>query len=41
MYPNSNTYKMYDEYHNPIFETEHILIDNNNVATTNDNPAAV
>lgn len=41
MYPNSNTYKMYDENHNPIFETEHILIDNNNVATTNDNPTAV
>lgn len=41
MYPNSNTYKMYDEYHNPIFETEYILIDNNNVATTNDNPTAV
>ena len=41
MYPNSNTYKMYDEYHNPIFETEYILIDDNNVATTNDNPTAV
>ena len=41
MYPNSNTYKMYDEYHNPIFETEYILIDDNNVVTTNDNPTAV
>lgn len=41
MYPNSNTYKMFDEYHNPIFETEYILIDDNNVATTNDNPTAV
>ena len=41
MYPNSNTYKMYDEYHNPIFETEYILIDDNNVATINDNPTAV
>lgn len=41
MYPNSNTYKMYDEYHNPIFETEYIFIDDNNVVTTNDNPTAV
>lgn len=41
MYPNSNTYKMYDEYHNPIFETEYLWIDDNNVATTNDNPTAV
>lgn len=41
MYPNSNTYKMFDEYHNPIFETEYILIDDNNVVTTNDNPTAV
>ena len=41
MYPNSNTYKMYDEYHNPIFETESILIDDNNVVTANDNPTAV
>lgn len=41
MYPNSNTYKMYDEYHNPIFEVESILIDDNNVVTANDNPTAV
>ena len=41
MYPNSNTYKMYDEYHNPIFEAESILIDDNNVVTANDNPTAV
>lgn len=41
MYPNSNTYKMYDEYHNPIFETEYIFIDDNNVVTENDNPTAV
>ena len=41
LYSNSNTYKMYDEYHNPIFETEYILIDDNNVVTENDNPTAV
>ena len=41
MYPNSNTYKMYDEYHNPIFEAESIFIDDNNVVTANDNPTAV
>lgn len=41
MYQNSNTYKMYDEYHNPIFEAESILIDDNNVVTANDNPTAV
>ena len=32
---------MYDEYNNPIFETEYILIDDNNVVTENDNPTAV
>ena len=28
-YPNSNSYKMFDENNNPVFETQHVYVDNN------------
>lgn len=40
LHPNSNTYKLYDDNHEPIFETEHVLLNNNEVITS-DNPVVV
>lgn len=41
LHPNSNTYKLYNDKHEPIFETEQILLDNNDNAVTTDDPVAV